>query len=42
VLVDLRNIYPPEEVAAAGLTGHGVGRPAQTRAATETSLGLLV
>ena len=27
VLVDLRNIYPPEEVAAVGLTGHGVGRP---------------
>jgi UDPglucose 6-dehydrogenase len=27
VLVDLRNIYPPEDVAAAGLEGHGVGRP---------------
>ena len=27
VLVDLRNIYPPEEVAAAGLAWHGVGKP---------------
>jgi len=27
VLVDLRNIYPPEEVAAAGLKWQGVGRP---------------
>lgn len=27
VLVDLRNIYPPEEVKAAGFTGYGVGRP---------------
>jgi UDPglucose 6-dehydrogenase len=27
VLVDLRNIYPPEEVQAAGLKWHGVGRP---------------
>jgi UDPglucose 6-dehydrogenase len=27
VLVDLRNVYPPEEVRAAGLQGHGVGRP---------------
>jgi UDPglucose 6-dehydrogenase len=26
ILVDLRNVYPPEEVAAAGLVGHGVGR----------------
>src|SRR5687768_3790201 len=26
VLVDLRNIYPPEDVAAAGLRWHGVGR----------------
>ncbi len=29
VLVDLRNIYPPEEVAAAGLAWHGVGRAAR-------------
>jgi UDPglucose 6-dehydrogenase len=28
VLVDLRNIYPPEEVAAAGLRGYGIGKPA--------------
>jgi UDPglucose 6-dehydrogenase len=27
VLVDLRNIYPPEDVAAAGLRWHGVGKP---------------
>jgi UDPglucose 6-dehydrogenase len=27
VLVDLRNVYPPEEVTAAGLRWHGVGRP---------------
>jgi UDPglucose 6-dehydrogenase len=29
VLVDLRNIYPPEEAAEAGLRWHGVGRPAR-------------
>jgi UDPglucose 6-dehydrogenase len=29
ILVDLRNIYPPEEAAAAGLCWHGVGRPAR-------------
>ena len=29
VLVDLRNIYPPEEVEEAGLVWHGVGRPAR-------------
>ncbi|MGE0180569.1 MAG: UDP-glucose/GDP-mannose dehydrogenase family protein [Sphingomonas sp.] len=27
VLVDLRNIYPPEEAEEAGLQWHGVGRP---------------
>ncbi len=27
VLGDLRNVYPPEEVTAAGLRWHGVGRP---------------
>jgi UDPglucose 6-dehydrogenase len=27
VLVDLRNIYPPDEVAEAGLAWHGIGRP---------------
>ena len=27
VLVDLRNIYPPEDVTSAGLRWHGVGRP---------------
>jgi UDPglucose 6-dehydrogenase len=28
ILVDLRNIYPPDEVIAAGLKWHGVGKPA--------------
>jgi UDPglucose 6-dehydrogenase len=27
VFVDLRNVYPPEEVEAAGLAWHGIGRP---------------
>ena len=27
VLVDLRNIYPPDEVKASGLQWHGVGKP---------------
>jgi len=27
ILVDLRNIYPPEDVTAAGLRYHGVGKP---------------
>ena len=27
VLVDLRNVYPPEEVEEAGLTWYGIGRP---------------
>jgi UDPglucose 6-dehydrogenase len=31
VLVDLRNIYPPEEVEMAGLAWHGIGRPARSR-----------
>ncbi len=30
ILVDLRNIYPPEEAEAAGLRWYGVGRPART------------
>ena len=29
ILVDLRNIYPPDETAAAGLEYHGVGKPRQ-------------
>jgi UDPglucose 6-dehydrogenase len=29
VLVDLRNIYPPEEVEESGLEWHGIGRPAR-------------
>jgi len=31
VMVDLRNIYPPEEAEAAGFAWHGIGRPARTR-----------
>ena len=27
VLVDLRNVYPPEDAAEAGLTWHGIGKP---------------
>ena len=27
ILIDLRNVYPPDEVAEAGLRWHGVGRP---------------
>jgi UDPglucose 6-dehydrogenase len=27
VLIDLRNIYPPEDVESAGLAWHGIGRP---------------
>jgi UDPglucose 6-dehydrogenase len=29
ILVDLRNVYPPEEVEAAGLRWYGVGKPAR-------------
>ena len=29
VLVDLRNVYPAEEIEEAGLAWHGVGRPAR-------------
>jgi UDPglucose 6-dehydrogenase len=29
VLIDLRNIYPPEEVENAGLIWHAIGRPAR-------------
>jgi UDPglucose 6-dehydrogenase len=29
VLVDLRNVYPPEEVEESGLEWHGIGRPAR-------------
>ncbi len=31
ILVDLRNVYPPEEVEAAGLRWHGVGKPERPR-----------
>jgi UDPglucose 6-dehydrogenase len=27
ILVDLRNVYPPEDVESAGLRWFGVGRP---------------
>jgi UDPglucose 6-dehydrogenase len=33
VLVDLRNIYPPEDVEEAGLEWHGVGKPSRAKAA---------
>jgi UDPglucose 6-dehydrogenase len=29
VLVDLRNVYPPEEAEAAGMRWHGIGKPAR-------------
>ena len=35
IFIDLRNIYRPADVAAAGLQWHGVGKPAQ--ASTESS-----
>ena len=34
VLVDLRNVYPPEEVTEAGLAWHGVGKRPLDEAAT--------
>jgi UDPglucose 6-dehydrogenase len=36
VLVDLRNIYPPEEVAAAGLRWYGIGKPGGLEPVAET------
>ncbi len=30
VLIDLRNVYPPEDVEAAGLAWHGIGKPARS------------
>jgi UDPglucose 6-dehydrogenase len=30
ILVDLRNVYPPEDVEAAGLVWHGIGKPARS------------
>jgi UDPglucose 6-dehydrogenase len=32
ILVDLRNVYPPEDVEAAGLHWHGIGKPARVPA----------
>ena len=32
VLVDLRNVYPPDEVESAGLSWYGIGKPARVRA----------
>ncbi|MGQ0589311.1 MAG: UDP binding domain-containing protein, partial [Sphingosinicella sp.] len=29
IMVDLRNIYPPEEAEAAGFAWYGIGRPAR-------------
>ena len=36
--VDLRNIYPPEEVEAAGLSWYGIGRAPRPGAASETGV----
>ncbi|HZF95761.1 MAG TPA: UDP-glucose/GDP-mannose dehydrogenase family protein [Allosphingosinicella sp.] len=33
VLIDLRNVYPPEEVESAGLVWHGIGKPSRGAAA---------
>jgi UDPglucose 6-dehydrogenase len=30
ILVDLRNVYPPEDVENAGLRWHGIGRPSRS------------
>jgi hypothetical protein len=30
ILVDLRNVYPPEDVEEAGFTWYGVGRPSRS------------
>ncbi|MFN3945200.1 MAG: UDP-glucose dehydrogenase family protein [Allosphingosinicella sp.] len=35
VLVDLRNVYPPEDVEAAGLAWHGIGKPPRDGGADE-------
>ncbi len=35
VLVDLRNVYPPQDVEEAGLKWFGVGKPARARAEIE-------
>jgi UDPglucose 6-dehydrogenase len=39
VLVDLRNIYPPEEVEQAGLTWYGIGRAPRPGGARATATG---
>jgi hypothetical protein len=41
VLVDLRNIYKPEEMAAAGLNYESIGRPTQTKS-PETALSQII
>jgi UDPglucose 6-dehydrogenase len=32
ILVDLRNVYPPEDVEGAGLRWYGIGKPARSSA----------
>jgi UDPglucose 6-dehydrogenase len=41
LVIDLRNIYQPEEMAAAGFAYHSIGRPARA-AAVERATGLRV
>jgi UDPglucose 6-dehydrogenase len=40
LVIDLRNIYNPEEVATAGLAYHSIGRPSSQRAAAAEQPGL--
>jgi hypothetical protein len=41
-VIDLRNIYKPEEMTAAGLAYHSIGRPPTSESATERPAGLRV
>jgi UDPglucose 6-dehydrogenase len=42
VLVDLRNVYPPEDAVAAGLRWYGVGKPDNAPAVATAAAGDLV
>ena len=39
VVIDLRNIYKPDEMVAAGLTYHSIGRPPASRPAADRASG---
>src|SRR6476659_7195251 len=39
ILVDLRNVYPPEEVEQAGLAWHGIGRAPRPAPALDAAAG---